>query len=92
MNKLFKIARDPTADISEVTQHLGKRAGTEFVMLCGVKEANSLRMLEYQLAALEAARKETDESEWRINKFGKHMENSASQHRAYDPSGWPGRT
>ena len=92
MDHLFNIARDPTVDISEVTQHLGPRAGTEFAMFCRGPEAKSLRMLENQLASLEADRKETDEAEWRTNKFGKHMENFRNQSSAYDPGGLPGRT
>jgi hypothetical protein len=91
MDHLFKIARDPSVDMSEVTQHLGKRAGTEFAMFCGVKEAKSLQMLENQLAALEADRKETDEAEWRVNSYGKHQENSRGQSPTYDPNGMPGR-
>lgn len=90
MEYLFKIGRDPTVDISEVTQHLGIRAGTEFVMFCGTREAKSLQMLEHTLSALEADRKETDESEWRFDRYGKHMENLKSQSAPYDPGGSPG--
>ena len=90
MEELFKYAKDPSVDISEVTDNFGPRAGTEFVMYCGIKEANSLQQLEQRLGQLVAERAHTDESLWRTNRAGTNMENFKSQASPYDPGGMPG--
>jgi hypothetical protein len=91
MTRLFNMAVDPSVDMSEVTQHLGDRAGTEFSIFCRTREAKSLQMLRNRLRALEADRRETDEADWRVNSYGKHQENSRGQSPTYDPNGMPGR-
>lgn len=90
MSYLLKIARDPSVDISEVTQHMGTRAGTEFAIFCRLREP--LSRLDKHLSQAMAERSETAESEWRVNRHGKNMENVRNQSSAYDPGGLPGRT
>lgn len=92
MDKIFKDAVDPTVDISEVTQHLGIRAGTEFAMHCRIREKLSMEILERQLDNLAAERAHTAESEWRFDRYGKDQEIRKSQSPAYDPNGIPTRT
>lgn len=87
MEQLFKYAKDPSVDLGEVTDNLSIRAGTEFSMYCGIREAKSIKILERQLGDLVAEREQTDESEWRLDKAGKHAENFKSQSSPYDPSG-----
>lgn len=91
MEQLFKYARDPSVDIREVTDNLGIRAGTEFAMYCGTKEAKSIRQLERQLEQLVAAREQMAESERRVDKYGRHLENMQTQSPIYDPGGFGGR-
>jgi hypothetical protein len=90
MEQLFKYASDPSVDISEVTDNLGPRAGTEFAMYCRIKEANSIQMLERGMEQLVAEREQTAESDWRVDRAGKHLENMKRQSSPYDPGGTPG--
>lgn len=91
MRRVFKDALDPTVDISEVTQHLGTRAATDFVVQCRIREKHSLERLEGQWENFMDARQKTPESEWRVNRYGKHVENFKSQTPIYDPGGLPTR-
>ena len=89
MEELFKFAKDLSVDLSEVTDNLGRSAGTEFAMYCGIREAKSIKILERQLDGLVAERELTDESEWRIDKAGTryNAQNFKSQASPYDPFG-----
>jgi hypothetical protein len=92
MDQLFKDASDPTVDISEVTEHLGTRAATDFVVQCRIREKLSFERMERRLDDIVADRKNTAESEWRLDRYGRHQENRRRQAPQYDPFGMPTRT
>lgn len=87
MEQLFKMAHDPSVDINEVMQDIGERAGSSFAIYCRMKEANSIKILQHQLANIEADRQETAAAANRTQKLGVKLENYLTQNNAYDAGG-----
>jgi S-formylglutathione hydrolase FrmB len=84
MEQLFKMAHDPSVDINEVMQDIGERAGSSFAIYCRMKEANSIKILQHQLANIEADRQETASAANRTDKLGIKLENFYTQNSSYD--------
>jgi hypothetical protein len=85
MEQLFKMAGDPSVDINEVWGDIGDRAGSSFAVYCRMKEAKSIKMLQHQLANIEADRQETASAANRTDKLGIKLENFNTQNSPYDP-------
>lgn len=88
MEQLFQMAHDPSVDINAVMQDVGERAGSSFAVYCRLKEANSIKILQNQLANIEADRRETAASDTRTDRLGRRLENFNAQTPTYDPYGY----
>lgn len=89
VDNLFKKAADLSIDFKTINDELAALPAK-----CKVKESDSILRLPRYRQQVKAEQEETAESEWRFDRYGKHVEknekNFKSQSSVYDPGGMPG--